>query len=213
MAEIIEGILPPDPKERTSARLRRVLDAHSHDKVRVGHLIAQLHHRSFGGLFLLLGTLALLPGVSFFAALAMLIPALQMTIGLRIPYLPRFLRQREVSPEMLRKYADKVLLWLEWTERYVKPRWSFCTEAPVINLVGVIMVALAFLIMLPLPFSNLPPAIALVCLSLGLLERDGMMVAVGMAAALLVLFIGAVIVTFAADATILLGREYFGWSR
>lgn len=33
--------------------------------------------------------------------------------------------------------------------------------------------------MLALPFSNLPPAIALICLWLGLLERGGLVLRVG----------------------------------
>ena len=47
--------------------------------------------------------------------------------------------------------------------------------------------------LLPLPFSNLPPALALIWLSLGLLERDGLLLSVGLALWVLALAIGVLI--------------------
>ena len=56
---------------------------------------------------------------------------------------------------------------------------------------------------LPLPFSNFPPAVAMLCLSLGLLERDGALVAAGLALAATALAIGVVIAAVAAKALLL----------
>jgi hypothetical protein len=58
--------------------------------------------------------------------------------------------------------------------------------------------------MLPLPFSNLPGAIALLFLSVGLLERDGLMILAGMACAAFALVISTVIFYFAFESFLLL---------
>ena len=76
--------------------------------------------------------------------------------------------------------------------------------APFPNLLGFVVVALALVIMLPLPFSNLPPAIALTCLSLGILERDGLLIGIGLVCAIIALGIGMVLASVAIKSLLLL---------
>jgi hypothetical protein len=53
-------------------------------------------------------------------------------------------------------------------------------------------------IVLPIPFGNILPAIAIVIISLGLIEADGVLVVVGTIAALIILGImaGAIVALF-----------------
>ena len=67
-------------------------------------------------------------------------------------------------------------------------------------IIGVVIVALALVVMLPLPFSNLPPALALTSLALGLLERDGVMIGIGLILAFAALAIGGVMALIALEA-------------
>ena len=194
---------PPQPDERTSAALRRVLSALPPGEVRVGLLVRQLRRRSFGGVFLLLAALGLLPGISVLAGLAMLVPGAQLLTGYRAPLLPRALRQRTVERERLRHLGELAIPWLERVERYVRPRWPALTAAPLPSIVGLLTMGLGLVMVLPLPFSNFPPAVAMLCLSLGLLERDGALVAAGLALAATALAIGVVIAAVAAKALLL----------
>ena len=93
--------------ERTSALLKKVLDELTDETIRVGSLLYKLRKRSFGGVFLLLATLSLLPGISIIAGFMIIIPALQMIIGYRAPLLPRFLRERRISVAKIRKLGNK----------------------------------------------------------------------------------------------------------
>lgn len=181
---------PPRPEERTSSRLRRLVGSLEADRVHVGYLIIQLRRRSFGGLLILLAVLGLLPGISFFAGLAMLLPALQMAAGLRAPAMPRFIRRRAVSVAGLRRIVNRSMPWLEWLERYVRPRWPILTAPPLANLAGLLIACLSLLLLLPLPLSNLPPAVAIAALALALLERDGVAMAIGLALGALALVLG-----------------------
>ena len=49
------------------------------------------------------------------------------------------------------------------------------------RLVGVLCLVLALVLFLPIPFGNIPPAIAISVIALGLLARDGAWVLVGSA--------------------------------
>ena len=200
---------PPRPEERTSERLRRLLDSLEARYVHVGYFVIQLRRRSFGGLFVLLAAIGLLPGISLFAGLFMLVPALQMAVGLQAPALPRFLRRRVVSVEALRGVAGRMLPWLERLERHVRPRWPWLTQPPVANFAGLMIAGLGVAMMLPLPLSNLPPAIAIVALALGLLERDGAVMLVGLMIGAGALAIGTVIGLASLEAVTLLFDRYF----
>ncbi len=193
----------PSTGETTSQLLRRVLADLPEDTVRVGHIVRQLRRRSFGGLLLTLAILGLLPAISVLAGLVIVVPGLQMMAGLRAPLLPRMIRQREIDTDHVRALGSRVVPWIERLERFVRPRWLVLTSPPIYALVGLCAIGLGFVMMLPLPFSNLPPAVALVCLSLGLMERDGLMVAVGLLIASAALVIG-VSVTYVAVESLLL---------
>jgi hypothetical protein len=49
---------------------------------------------------------------------------------------------------------------------------------------------------MPLPFSNMPPSIALILISLGILERDGVLTSIGIFISSIALFIGYFILLF-----------------
>lgn len=186
--------------DKTSVLLQGLVSELRGERVTVDHVVRELRRRSFGGLFILLAAVGLLPGLSFFAGLAMLVPAVQMALGFRTPLLPSFIRRRELDVSKVSALGARVIPWIQRFERFVKPRWLWLSLFPMPNLIGVAVVGLALVIMLPLPFSNLPPAFAMFCLSIGLLERDGAMIVVGLLIALVALVVGAVMAAVAFEA-------------
>lgn len=194
--------------------LKRLLIEMPPGELSIGIIVLRMRRRSFGGIFLILATLGLLPGIATLAGLAMLAPAVQMALGYRAPVLPRFVRRRRINASAIQALADRAIPWIERVERYVKPRWVPLTLPPVPMLIGILTVGLALVIMLPLPFSNFPPAIALVCFSLGLFERDGLLIGLGLALSLAALAIGLTMAVIAFEATsIVLERnsEWLQW--
>lgn len=200
-SEVIPADNSPRP-DKTSVLLNRLVSELDGERVTVDHIVRELRRRSFGGLFILLAAFGLLPGLSFFAGLAMLLPAVQMVLGFRAPRLPGFIRRRELDVSGFSTLVRRIIPWVERLERFVKPRWLWLTLLPVPNLIGVAVIGLALVIMLPLPFSNLPPAIAMFCLSIGLLERDGMMIAIGLLVGLLAFVVGAVMAVVAFESLV-----------
>ncbi len=122
-----------------------------------------------------------------------------MLVGFRAPIVPKFISKRTFQIDSFRRLVDKSIPFIEKIEQYVKPRWLFLTLPPISFLVGLVVVGLACIVMLPLPLSNLPPAIALLILSIGLLERDGVIIFIGIAVAIIALVIGVFILQFALE--------------
>jgi hypothetical protein len=129
------------------------------------------------------------PGTSAVTGLPLVFLCVQMALQ-HPPWLPGFLSQRSVSKQWLTQVLDRAQPWIERIERLIHPRLSILTMGPAERLVGVLGTILSLTVMLPIPLGNTLPAIALICLALGLLGRDGLWIMLGlfvtgMAAALL----------------------------
>jgi hypothetical protein len=82
------------------------------------------------------------------------------------------------------RYLVPVLLRLEHLSR---PRWHEVIRRE--RLIGALCVYLSVILFLPIPLMNTPSAMSLVAIGLGMVQRDGMLVAGG--------FVGAVLTTAA----------------
>src|ERR1700759_836501 len=87
-------------------------------------LLERMGGRSFGLVLLLLSIFGLLPGVSPFAAVLLMIPAIQMLLARSGPVFPRRLRSRRFEARRLAALSRYVVPALRWLERFVPPRWS-----------------------------------------------------------------------------------------
>lgn len=95
--------------------------------------------------------------------------------------LPHFVRRRRLSPAALAGVAKgvrKVLRPIAWAFR---PRMGVMFWAVPWRLAGVSIVLAAFLLSLPLPvpFANMIPALGLIHIAAGMLQRDGVAICVG----------------------------------
>lgn len=201
----------PPTTERTSVILKQLLAKLTEEDVSIGFIVLQMRRRSFGGIFIILAALGLLPGISFFAGLAMLVPAFQMAIGFRAPLLPRFIRRRRIGVARIQALGNRTIPWVEKAEQYIKPRWIPLTRPPAPMIIGVLTIGLALVVILPLPFTNFLPALALMYFSLGLLERDGLVTAMGLFFAIAALIIGCIMALVASEALMLLIKQPPDW--
>ena len=65
-------------------------------------------------------------------------------------------------------------------EKICKPRLAIVTEPVGKILIGIVIFALGFIMILPIPFlGNMPPGIAASLIAIGMTERDGLIVLVG----------------------------------
>jgi hypothetical protein len=153
----------------------------------------QLGQRSFGLVLLLLGLLATLPGASVVAGILIAVPAFQMILGRHAPLFPRLLAVRSFNTRRLAAMLDYAVPPLRYLERYIRPRWQARFGAAK-RLVGVAILIVGSLLFVPIPLSNVPPALVIVLLAFAYLEEDGMLLCLALAIILGLLMIAGGVV-------------------
>jgi hypothetical protein len=176
------------PPRRLSEEIDSLLDELRHGQpVRLGEVITVLHGRAYTLLLIVLAapfcTPVPLPGVSTpFGALIALI-GLRLSLGQK-PWLPARLLNREFKSKTLTTLLGAARRVARTLETVLQPRWSFLVETKGCgHLTGsmILVSGLLLLLPLPIPFTNLFPALTVVLLSAAMVERDGYATAAGMA--------------------------------
>jgi hypothetical protein len=184
---------PADPTRLapTSAVLQRLHDEVPADHFTLGWLMHSLRKRSFGIIMLLLALVAIAPGLSIIAGLLLMIPAFQMIAGKPAPVFPRRIATRPLPTRHLAAVVQRSLPVLRYLEKVVHPRWHTPLEATK-RLVGTFVVVLsATLVFIPIPLSNVVPALVIALISLAYLEEDGVLLSIALLAGIIVLAVAA----------------------
>ena len=82
--------------------------------------------------------------------------------------------------QFLARYLSPVLRRLE---RVSRPRWPAVAEKE--RFIGLVCAYLSLILLFPLPLMNTPPAIALALISWGIIQKDGVVIAAGIIATVL----------------------------
>jgi hypothetical protein len=206
-------IVPPMHKElfnsdktlkETFFNIQRVLPDHG---VTLSMVLELLGKESFLILsaFLSLPFLApvSIPGVStVFGALILLI-GISLVLD-RPPWLPARLMTHVFPSDKLRTCLSQGLIWLQRLEKISHRRVSiFCQGHLMTRVNGLVVVVSALFLMAPLafiPFSNTLPALAILLLSIGILQHDGVFVLLGYLSLVLTSFYFALIALMGAQA-------------
>lgn len=184
------AIDPSDTRtRRTSELLEAIAAQHAGGDIAAGELLLHLGDRGYGFLLLVLAVLSIVPNVPGFSGIvgvALMALTAQMVLGRRAPWLPRFLRRRRLPVAKLRRAVVITVRALRRIERLCRPRLGPLVSPAAERLYALVILYLALLIALPIPvLGNVPPAIAITILAFGLLEKDGIVVLIGLAVSIL----------------------------
>lgn len=175
----------------TSVILERLMHEAPPGTVSLGWLVDRLGPRSFGLVLLLLGLLALLPGIAIAAGVLLAIPASQMLRGHAAPVFPERLARRGLPTRRLAALIRRAVPALRRMERVMRPRFPTPFQATK-RMVGALMLLLgALLLATPVPLSNIPYGIAIILLAFAYLEEDGIALCIALGLAVLALVAGA----------------------
>lgn len=180
-----ENMAIATPRPRRPRRLSELFAQLARDaqgEVSVASIRDALGERSLAAFVVLFAALNLLPappGTSAILGLPLIIVSAQMLIGARRAWLPGFILRRSLSAERFRTAMDWILPRLARIERYVRPRlWPFWRRRGE-RVVGAAAFVLAIIVTLPIPLGNWLPAFAAALIGLSLIERDGILLAIG----------------------------------
>lgn len=163
------------------------------ERISVGELKDSLGKRSFGMILFVLAVpnslpVVGIPGVSTLLGAPIFLIGCQMMLGYQHIWLPKWVARSSISREGFIKIMEKAAPWLARIEKLLKPRWIWLAKGRAEPFLGVACALMAFLLMLPIPLGNLFPAISVVFISLGLMERDGVFVFLGLLMSLFSVF-------------------------
>jgi hypothetical protein len=160
------------------------------DRVSLGELASLLNTRSIGALLLALALPMVLPvpapGISVVFGVPLMIISVQLMLGYRRAWLPPIARQSIARANYVAA-VERALPILRRLERMVRPRASWLVKDWATVPVGLVCFVLATIITLPIPLGHVAPGAAICLMALGLLERDGIVISLGLLAAVIAL--------------------------
>ena len=187
--------------ERTSEVLRDLVDEGQSERITFREILVELRHRAVGFALLIFALpccLPMPPGIPTVCGVALVIIAANLIAGRQRLWLPRAITDKSVSRADLKRMVDRWLPYLERLERVCKPRFPIVTEPFAKILIGIVIFALGFVMILPIPFlGNMPPGFAASVIAIGMTERDGLVVLIGTAVSAVAIAVASVATTAA----------------
>lgn len=175
----------PPPPRKLSVILEEMSADTSRERVSLAELKDAMEGRAFGALLLIFAFPNILPsppGLAGILGLPLLFLSFQMMAG-RAPWLPDFIGRRSMPRETFAAVFTRATPWIARAERLLQHRLSALTWGVAQQVLGLVCLVLTLLLMLPIPFGNMAPSIAICLIGLGVLERDGVWVLAGLLAA------------------------------
>jgi len=174
---------PLEDRRRISSILEALPSAVEGDRISFGDLVDAFEQRAYGPLIVVFAAPNMLPvalpGLSAVLGAPLVLLTAQLTLGRRRPWLPGFLRRRSLARTSFEAMVARIVPRLRRIEARVSPRLPVVTGVLGKRVIGALGVVLSLIIMLPVPFGNAVPGLALVVMSVGLLGRDGLAVLAG----------------------------------
>ncbi|MCK7615965.1 exopolysaccharide biosynthesis protein [Roseibium sediminicola] len=184
--------------------LRRSRDQHRDGTLTLGNLLSALGETSFGWaivLFSLLTLLPLPPGSSLITGLPVLVTTLQMVLGFPHVKLPGPLARLKLDHTKLRRTMARLRPITRRLERMLVRRYEGMLAPKHERTLGLALFVIAFALFLPVPLSGWFPATALFIAGVGIVERDGLVVILGLLLGLASVLLTAAILTSIAIST------------
>ena len=152
-----------------SVMLGELLNDGMPERVSLAWLTLHLEERSFGAYLLTLAVAALLPIASMPIGLLVAALAVQLILGRKNPVLPGFIASREIQSRRIAGLVRRTMAAMTYLETFIRPRWHTLFAAK--SFIGLTVFFLALALLVPIPFSNIVPALAIVLIAFAYIER------------------------------------------
>ncbi|WP_292068933.1 exopolysaccharide biosynthesis protein [Brevundimonas sp. UBA7534] len=181
--------MPPiDDQTDAARRFSDVLESlgeGANPKLTLQELVAAFGERGFGAIILVLSLLALLPwppGGKAVFAVPIILMSLELAFQRDTVWMPRWALRASVSRTAYRSGVSRIMKLIRRVEALTRPRLHYLTGEVADVVTGLVCVVLAVIMALPIPFGDALPGIALVLFALGMMQRDGVAIILGVVA-------------------------------
>lgn len=180
---------PPDGTVRPTSEILEALAAQPGERIPFSAIVAAAGSRVHGFALLVFVLPEVpplpLPSASTFLGIPLIIISAHLALFGEGTLLPVRLQSVTVPRSVLAAAARYLAPVFRWLERASRPRLLWLVRRE--RLIGLVCLYLSVVLILPIPLLNAPPAASLAAVALGMIQRDGAMVILGI--------LGGVIVT------------------
>jgi hypothetical protein len=188
----------------TSTLLQQLRRDVPESRVTFGWLIDYLRARSPEVLILFLALLGVLPGISLAVGILLALLAVAMMTTKTQRVLPAFLASQYLPSGRVTHAIERTVPLFQWGERFIRPRDALLADL-LRPFAGFAILVLSITMLVPLPLTNVIPALAIGLIAFASIEGDGLLLAVSMGAAL------ASVAISAATVWAMLGAAFWVW--
>ncbi|MEY4091699.1 MAG: hypothetical protein RLZZ496_881 [Pseudomonadota bacterium] len=169
--------------DRISTILLRLPEQGTGDRLAVSEIVSALGARGYSILIVILGlpnSLPMPPPIALVSGILMVFISLQILLGRASPWLPSSVLKRDLARADVSRAVERAMPWVRWIEKLAQPRFTFFDSSVGLRVVGfgLLIISLGLVFALPV-VGQIPMGIALCLIGLGLVERDGLLVAIG----------------------------------
>lgn len=151
-------------------------------EVCLGNLLDEYGNRSFGPVIIILALLEMsplggIPAVPTVIATLIALIAAQLVIGREHIWVPDFIENKAIKSKTLLKGTDKLEKVAAFLDGMTGERLAGLTKQPVPRIAGAVIILLCLTVP-PLefiPFASTAPMLAIACMGLALITRDGLL--------------------------------------
>ncbi len=130
---------------------------------------------------------------AFFFGIINIYISVQIILRRKIILLPKIIRDLSIKKQTLISLIEKILPIIIKLESKTKNRMLFFFVKRYLNFLHIFMLILSIIIMIPIPLSGTIPAISLLLLLFGILNKDGFIILIGLIVGIFGIFITTLI--------------------
>lgn len=189
--------------QTTSNLLNRIYTKNTDDNIKIGILLKSIDTGGFALMILIFGLLLVIPTpppIPTIAGIIIMFFSFQMSIGLQEVWLPKFITEKSIQRKTLAIIVEKSSIYLYKLERFTRRRLTFINSIVAERIIGIIIFFLAAITLTPIIFANSVPGTAIILISFGLLNKDGLIVIIGFIVGLFSIFVVWAMVIFGISA-------------
>ena len=134
------------------------------------------------------------PGFTTILGMPLLIFSIQMIRGLSKPSLPKWIAQKKITTSHLVFAVAKSKKFFLWIEKLLHPRFSYMSSEGGERIIGLVSLCCSIAIVLPILFGNAIPSAAIMIMALGLLNKDGIVIIIGIITGIIGVIVAALVV-------------------
>lgn len=120
------------------------------------------------------------PGFTTFASIPLIIFSMQMILGGKHPWIPKWLAKKNIKRSTIETLVKKANFFFYKIEKISRKRFSIFDNCVAEFLLKIFYLTCAVSIANPIPLTNMIPAIGIIIVSFGSINQDGVIVSIGL---------------------------------